>query len=67
VLEVRFAGLDEVGELEAALEGAARDAAVERAGLLALGLRLAGDDERALLGGDLKLLLLKPATAMVRR
>src|SRR5438876_531503 len=56
VLEARALHLDEVGELEAPLEGAARDAAVERAGLVGLWLCLAGDGERAFLRGDVELL-----------
>src|SRR5258708_38859970 len=43
VLEARALHLDEVGELEAALEGPAREAAGKRAGLVGLLLRPAGD------------------------
>ena len=65
VLEARALHLDEIGELEHALEGARRDALIEHLAALAfvLGVFLAADGQRVLLGYDGQLGLLKPATA----
>jgi hypothetical protein len=52
VHELRAAHLDVVGELEAALEGTAGDAAIEVAAFLLAVLDLAGHDQGVLLGGD---------------
>src|SRR3546814_5418799 len=58
VLELRAGHLDVVGEVEAALEGAGGDAAVEDARLVVFRLLLlAGDHQAVLLGGDVQLVL----------
>src|SRR3546814_4493385 len=55
VLELRAGHLDVVGEVEAALEGAGGDAAVEEARLVVFRLLLlAGDHQAVLLGGDVQ-------------
>src|SRR4051812_47781402 len=59
VVEAGADDLDVVGELEAALEGAAGDAAIEVGALLLL-LGLAGDHKRVLLDDDLEVVLAEP-------
>ena len=67
VLEVGALHLDVVGELEAPLEGARGDAAVQELALLVLGLLLAADVSVCSLTSILSSSSLKPATAMVMR
>ena len=68
VLQARALHLDVVGELEAALEGARGDAAIEHlAAFLGLCFLLALDGQGVLLGLDREVVSPKPATAMVTR
>ncbi len=57
VLQLGALDLDVVGEHEAALERPAGDAAVEQVTLLALGLDLAGDEQRVVLHRQLEVVL----------
>src|ERR1700686_4603014 len=61
ILEARAFHLDEIGELEYALEGARRDALIEDLAALAflLGVFLAADGQRVLLGYDGQLRLIE--------
>ena len=57
-----------VGQLEAALEVAPADAAIEELGsVVAIGIALAGDQEFVLLLGDVSSASVNPATAMTMR
>jgi hypothetical protein len=67
VLEAGALDLDVVGELEAALERAGGDAAVQELRVLVLGLLLAANVEVCSLTSIFSSSWLKPATAMVMR
>src|ERR1700748_996619 len=59
LIERRALHLDEVGKIEAALERATGNAVIEIFTLVLLGIRLAGDNQRVLVDGDVDLLWLE--------